>query len=216
MVPEEIVLPGDNKAAAAQIKTMSQRRQAEKAQKQELERVTGLIPIEGENLEDAYNADVMLEEARAAEVQASAEQKKKESDAYTYFVRCRKDHVDPKNHRKRLPPHGIYLDVNPGTGFVEPGQWVSRYKPDRKTPWYEDIVCQVCLWTTGEMVPLEVQKDKKGRFTVSPRQLWRRPKDAERLKLEGETRANEIGPKSCNMDREAAMKRAEDAGLERV
>lgn len=176
-------------------------------QKENASRLTGLIPIDGENLDDAYDADKQIEQARAETEEARVKRIAAESEAYQFYVKCREDHGT-------YPPHGIYLDANPGPGEVPADGWRARYKPDRKTPWYEDVICQVCLWRFERMTPLPVVKTKKGRFTVAQRWLWRRPKDKQRLEIEGETRANELGAKSSNMERAAAQERSRAADLE--
>lgn len=198
---EQETLP-TNKEIAATIKAKGKQRLAEQQN-----RLTGLIPIDGEDASDAWDAEQMLEQARKEEEAARKARAEAEAGTYIYYVKCHQDHG-------KHPPHGVYLDANPLGGDVPADGWRARYRPDRKQPWYEDIVCQVCLWQRGEMVPLEVAKTSKGRFTVNWRYLWRRPKDAKRAQIEGETLANEGPYTSTNAGRTEALERAKAAGYE--
>lgn len=193
----------DTKEQLAAVKKMVALKESEKA----LRETMPMIPIEGENLEEAYNAEVQMEERakeREAEEKARAE---KATAEYQFYVKCRRDHG-------KYPPHGIYLTVNPMHDYVKPDQWYARYKA-RTDVWREDIYCQVCLWQKGEYVNLDVVPGPKGTFKVNARMLWRTPKDAKRRQVEGgDTRAIEIGPASSNNERKAAQERAREAGLE--
>ena len=192
----------DTKEELAAVKKAVALRAQEKAQREMLP----LIPIEGENLEEAYNAEVQME-ARSKEIEAEEKARREKSEGeYTFYVKCRKDHG-------KYPPHGVYLTTNPGHDYVKPDQWYARYK-ERRDVWREDIVCQVCLWQRGEYVNLDVIPGPKGTFKVNPRMLWRTPKDPKRRAIEGDTRAIEIGPASSNNERKAAQERAREAGLE--
>jgi hypothetical protein len=123
-------------------------------------------------------------------------------------VKCRNTHPEGQ------PSHGVYLTINPENGTVQNDQWKSAYKPNAKSAWYEDILCQVCLRYYGQKVTLPVTLGKGGSFTVDQRWLWRRPKDPKRASIEGESRANPMGLNSQNNGREEANRRAAAAGYE--
>lgn len=178
------------------------------------DKLTGLIPMEGETLAGAYDTARLLEEAEQVRLAKAATQTEKEQEHYQYFVKCRRPH--PPGY----PSHGIYLTRNPKTGEVKPDEWLARYRAKdaagKPMPWYEQIVCQVCLWQYGERVPLDIRMTSQGCFTVAPRWLWRRPKDVKRAQIEGETRAEEGPYSGANVGRTEAVERAAKAGFEVV
>lgn len=190
------------KEQVAQVKAMSARR-AQEAKQRDI-----LIPppIEGETLEDAYNAEKQLEERARENEAAEKARREKETGQYKFYIKCRRDHG-------KYAPHGVYLTVNPGHDYVKADQWFARYKAKNEV-WREDVVCQVCLMQSGEYVSLNVEHGPKGSFKVPSRWLWRSPVDPKRRELEGDTRAMDIGPASSNNERHLAQERSREAGLE--
>lgn len=155
-----------------------------------------------------FDAEAIIEEARLARKAELDQQMAEANDAYQYYVKCRRGHGD-------LPSHGIYLTRNPGPDAVKPSEWWAvGYKPKTTDTYFADgIMCQICLMHRGEKVMLDVDMDQRGWFTVRPRWLWRRPKDPKRARVEGETRASDLGPPAVNFGRREAMERSADAGL---
>ena len=170
--------------------------------------LTPMFPIDGDNEKEVEAADVLLEEVYKQQRRRTEEEKDKENSIYHFFVKCRQMHPEGQ------PSHGIYLTLNPEGGSVKPDQWKSAYRPDPKSAWYEDILCQVCLRHYGQKVPLPVTATSGGAFTVDQRWLWRRPKDPKRAAIEGESRANPYGSPVQNQGRDEANRRAAAAGYE--
>jgi len=170
--------------------------------------LTPMFPIDGDNEKEVEAADVLLEEVYKQQRLRTDEEKDKENSIYHFFVKCRNTHPEGQ------PSHGVYLTLNPESGTVQNDQWKSAYKPNAKSAWYEDILCQVCLRYYGQKTTLPVTLGKGGSFTVDQRWLWRRPKDPKRAAIEGESRANPMGLNSQNNGREEANRRAAAAGYE--
>ena len=170
--------------------------------------LTPMFPIDGDNEKEVEAADVLLEEVYKQQRLRTDEEKDKENSIYHFFVKCRNTHPEGQ------PSHGVYLTLNPESGTVQNDQWKSAYKPNAKSAWYEDILCQVCLRYYGQKTALPVALGKGGSFTVDQRWLWRRPKDPKRASIEGESRANPMGLQSQNNGREEANRRAAAAGYE--
>ena len=170
--------------------------------------LTPMFPIDGDNEKEVEAADVLLEEVYKQQRLRTDEEKDKENSIYHFFVKCRNTHPEGQ------PSHGVYLTLNPESGTVQNDQWKSAYKPNPKSAWYEDILCQVCLRYYGQKTTLPVTLGRGGSFTVDQRWLWRRPKDPKRAAIEGESRANPMGLNSQNSGREEANRRAAAAGYE--
>ena len=170
--------------------------------------LTPMFPIDGDNEKEVEAADVLLEEVYKQQRLRTDEEKDKENSIYHFFVKCRNTHPEGQ------PSHGVYLTLNPESGTVQNDQWKSAYKPNPKSAWYEDILCQVCLRYYGQKTTLPVTLGRGGSFTVDQRWLWRRPKDPKRAAIEGESRANPMGLNSQNNGREEANRRAAAAGYE--
>jgi|LakMenEpi03Aug12_release.lakeMendotaPanAssembly.Ray.scaffolds.fasta_scaffold02209_8 hypothetical protein len=170
--------------------------------------LTPMFPIDGDNEKEVEAADVLLEEVYKQQRRRTEEEKDNENSIYHFFVKCRNQHPEGQ------PSHGVYLTLNPETGLVRSDQWKSAYKPNPKSAWYEDILCQVCLRYYGQKVELPVVVGAGGSFTVDQRWLWRRPKDPKRASIEGESRANPMGLPSQNNGRDEANRRAAAAGYE--
>ena len=194
-------------AIATQLKELSSSRVA-MAESTKL--LTPLFPIEGQNEMEAYNVEALLDKT-AKEIKARTDaEKAKENEIYLFFVKCRIPHPEGQ------PTHGVYLKYNADNTIVGPTDWNSAYKPKHEQPWYEDVVCQVCLRYYGQRttLPVHMVPGKPGSFTVEPRWLWRRPKDTKRAEIEGETRANELASPVQNKGRDEANARAAAAGYE--
>lgn len=188
-------------------------REAAQRKREAAARVVPLIPTEEGNVEDAYQTERALEEAARLEAEAKAATAQALEDTYQFFVKCRYPHGTDEKGRAR-PQHALYLKRNPGAGVVKANEWRATYKPTYDEPWLGEIVCQVCLRAfDAERVP-DITVGKRGTFTVHDRWLWRHPKDLERLKAEGETRANDVQYASSNTGRAEASERAREAGLE--
>lgn len=202
--------PAEIKAQIEAVKAASQERTLSRKEGNAITKslLTPLIPIAGEDTDLAYRTDVALEAAEKAAREEEERRARIEADTYLYYVRCR------KSHRGGMPPHGVYLTRNPGTGAVAMNEWYSRYKTKEQVIYDRQVVCQVCLWQSGERNMLNVNIGNDGTFTVDDRWLWRRPKDEARAKIEGDTRANEVAAKSSNEGRMESMQRAKDAGFE--
>jgi len=197
----------DAASIGAQLKELSSSRAAvEKA----TNLLTPMFPIDGDNEKEVEAADVLLEEVYKQQRRRTDEEKDKENSIYHFFVKCRNTHPEGQ------PSHGIYLTRNPEDGNVQPDEWKSAYKPNAKSAWYEDILCQVCLRYYGQKVvlPVAMVPGKPGSFSVDQRWLWRRPKDPKRAAIEGESRANPMGLPSQNNGRDEANRRAAAAGYE--
>lgn len=177
-------------------------------------RPAGFILMEGETLEGAYDVDQMRDHADAAREAEAARRAKLEGETYRYFVKCRRPHP------RGAYSHGIYLTRNPKQGEVKPHEWDARYRgrdaAGNPLPWYETVICMVCLKEYGERVPLEVRMTGNGCFTVAPRWLWRKPLDPARAAIEGETRAEEGPYAGANVGRTEAVEKAVKAGYEAV
>jgi hypothetical protein len=192
----------------------------ERKRRDEAGRVTTLVPVGPETVHDVSRADEMLSKASKDGADEAIKRAAAGAENYVFFVKCRISHgKDPQG--RPLPQHGIYLlrntndPTDPRGRTVKQTEWYSRYKPKATDPWTGPVVCQVCLQQRGEEVELDVDMEgRRGEFSVRPRWLWRRPKDEARLRVEGETRANEVGIRSANMGREDASNRAIEAGME--
>mgnify|MGYP000848811316 CR=1 FL=1 len=197
----------DAASIGAQLKELSSSRAAVA---ESTARLTPLFPIEGENEIEAYNVESLLEKTTKEIKERTEAEKAKENEIYTFFVKCRVPHPEGQ------PSHGVYLKSNPNRGVVGPNEWNSAYKPKHEAPWYEDVVCQVCLRYYGQRttLPVSMVAGKPGSFTVEPRWLWRRPRDTKRAQIEGETRANELASPIQNQGRSEANARAAAAGYE--
>lgn len=160
---------------------------------------------------DAY--EKAQEEMRKAKEERMAAKANWLDSEYLYFIKCRYPHPEG------MSQHGLYLKGYPHTNTVKGTEWKAGYKPTFEEPWHGEILCQICLRYMAREVPLGVTPIRTGgvanvgSFEIDPRWLWKRPKNAQRLMLENETRARLMGYTTGNIGLQEAEKRSRDAGL---
>lgn len=189
-------------------------RQAHQRRLDDAARVTTLVPIDEDSVQDFVKADDHLARTQQEMLEAAKKRDEAEAKLYRFFVKCRYTHGKDAQGRP-LPNHGIYLTRNPGSTLVRMNEWYSRYKPKPTDVYIGRIVCQVCLQHFQVERELDVDMvGNRGEFRVRPRWLWRRPNDAPRLRAEGEVRAVDVAISGSNQGRQEAADRAREAGLE--
>ena len=197
----------DNEPTFAQQLADVRSMQAKREEQKRTAAALPCVPVDEETQQQAYDAEKLFEESArlSAEEQAAIEEKR--AKTYRYFVRCRRNH-------KRMPPHGVYLKKAPEAGMVAATDWYSRYKKEGDQ-WMQSIVCQACLAERGEHVELNVTREGNyGAFRVNMRDLWKVAIDPKRRAIEGEIRAELLGPESSNFEVRAAQERLREAGME--
>lgn len=203
--------------AAQKIRTLSETRAAiqtsKRASKQD-EYAVHLIPIEGENETEAWDAAKWLEKNQAAERALVQEREQEDEKLYQYFLKCR----NPTHTvgAQPAPPHGIYFVKRPG-GMVGDQDWFSTYKK-RNAVWRQDILCQVCLkmGIEGARLHYEWQDGNRGLFVPDKRWVWKVPRSPQRAKIEGMTRAFDLPYESSNAWRAEVDKKVAKAIQEGV
>lgn len=175
-----------------------------------------LIPIEGVNEQDAWDAASEFENNRLAEEKIRSERDEADSATYIYFLKCRTP-IHMVGGRP-APPHGVYFTKRPGS-VVGDDDWYARYKKDANTVWRgQEILCQVCLMMNieGARLHYEWQDPHRGLWIPDKRWIWKQPRDLKRLKIEGMTRAFDLPTESSNLwraENEAKLAKARQEGV---
>jgi len=205
--------------AAEKIRELSQTRAAVVGSKKagkDADYAMALIPIEGVNEAEAWDAASEFEKNRDAEQKISDERLAADAKDYQYFLKCRNP-VHTVGGRP-APPHGVYFKTAPH-GVVGDGDWFARYKKDENTVWRgQEILCQVCLMMNieGARLHYEWQNPSKGFWIPDRRWVWKQPRDLTRLKIEGMTRAFDLPTESSNRwraENEAKLAKARQEGV---
>lgn len=159
-----------------------------------------LIPVEGENAADAWNAAEQFELQTIETEKLAAENDELENKTYQFFLKCRTP-VHMIGGR-RFPPIGVYFTKKP-VKVVGPHDWYSSYK-QREVVWAQDVVCQACLKAMNQRNRLhyEWQDTMAGLWIPDRRWVWKVPKDPARFRLEGMTRAFDLPHVAANSWRE--------------
>lgn len=174
-----------------------------------------LIPVDGENAEEAWKAAASFEAAQKAEEQIKAEAEQEDQRDYIYFMRCRTP-IHTIGGRP-APPHGVYFTRRPDS-VVSDEDWYSTYKP-RTAAWRgQDVLCQACLKMNieGPRLEYEWQDRHKGLWIPAKRWVWKQPRDVARYKIEGMTRAFDLPYESSNSWRAEHEKKLAKARQEGV
>lgn len=184
-------------ASSVRAATMSQSKKAGKMD----EYATHLIPVDGVNADEAWDAAKQFEQQALDAEKFEAQRVDEENRTYQFFLKCRcpKHIIGGRN----FPPIGVYFKKKP-VKVVGDGDWYSAYKPDPNTVWRQDIYCQACLKAgiEGAKLHYEWQDPMKGLWTPERRWVWKVPKDAKRASIEGMTRAFDLPYTAANSWRE--------------
>lgn len=145
---------------------------------------TGLFPTD-DNQQEFFDAQKNLAIFEKEKTDREAALAAQERADYVYFVRCR----NYSEHPQGQPSHGLYFTDKPNESEVNDGDWYTGYK--KKTDiWRQAVYCQVCLRAgTERVLPVEMIDWRKGKWRPDPRWVFKVPRDLERARIEGESRA---------------------------